>query len=333
MALLLLLLTALVPCLLGMGTLRVFYGGRTAQEMSLADGVLTGGIICIGLAETSHLGAVMMGWSFSCCIKVFYIGVAVLCVASILELIWSLRKYSGIGLIFERGTSRARILWILFAAVAVMQLIYVSTMQKVSIAGDMTLETVNSFLESDRVYEINPLTGKAYTLGMPLRLKILCLPTLYGILCQSFRINSEQLVYGISPMIVLLGSFFAYSTLAKYFFPKDLVKRGMFMLLVAVLFAMGDYMLGMDGFGVMHSGFRGVTIRAVILLPYTVGLVLRRKYRLIVLCVLAEACMVWTLYGIGACAFVAVGMLSLRFIIQWYTKRMGREEDAICRNS
>lgn len=342
MALLLLLLTALVPCLLGMGALRVFYGGRTAQEMSLADSVLTGGIICIGLAEAAHLTAVMLGWSFSRCINVFWIGLVVLCVIAGLLLFFTRGKASGLekqgsgvkdaGL-QRKGLSMQNLPWLLFAVVAVMQVIYVATMQNVSVGGDMTLETVNSFLTSDRVYEINPLTGNAYTLGMPLRLKILCLPTLYGILCKSFGIASEQLVYGIVPMIVLLGSFLAYGILAKYFFPENTAKRGVFMLVVAVLFALGDYMPGMDGFGVLHSGFRGVTVRAAILLPYTFGLVLRRKYRLIVLGVLAEACMVWTFYGIGACAFVAAGMSAFSFVIQWYTKRAGREEDAVCRNS
>ena len=92
-------------------------------------------------------------------------------------------------------------------------------------------------------------------------------------------------------------------------------------------------MYGMDGFGVMHSGFRGVTIRAAILLPYTVGLVLRKKYKLLVLCVLAEACVVWTFYGLGACLLVSVGMLVTDYLIKWFAGRKGREEDAVCRNS
>lgn len=341
MALLLLLLTALVPCLLGMGALRVFYGGRTAQDMSLADGVLTGGMICIGLAEAAHLTAVVLGWSFSRCIKVFWIGIVVCCAAALVLLLAGkktvafgkrhdgVRKADLSGKIF----AARNLPWILFAAIALIQVIYVASMQSVSVAGDMTLESVNSFVNSDMVYEINPLTGKVYTQGMPLRLKILCLPTLYAILSQSFGIAPEQLVYGLVPMIVLLGSFFTYGILAKYFFPEDLGKRGVFMLLVAVLFAAGDYMPGVDGFGLLHSGFRGVTIRAAVLLPYTFGLLLRRKYRLLVLCILAEACMVWTFYGIGACAFVTAGMLTLRFVMQWYTKRAGREEDAVCRNS
>ena len=220
MALLLLLLTALVPCLLGMGALRVFYGGRNAQEMSLPDCVLNGGIIVIGLAEAANLAAVMLGWSFSRCVKVFWIGLAVCCVAAVVVLVVARRRGMELGkrskILQNKALAVRNLPWLLFALTAVMQVIYVGTMQGVSVDGDMTLESVNSFLDSDRVYEINPLTGNAYTLGMPVRLKVLCLPTLYGILSQSFGIGAELLVYGIVPMTVLVGSFLSYSILAKY---------------------------------------------------------------------------------------------------------------------
>ena len=67
-------------------------------------------------------------------------------------------------------------------------------------------------------------------------------------------------------------------------------------------------MFGVEGFGVMYGGFRGVCIRAAVLLPYTAGLVLRRRYKLVILCVLAEACMVWTFYGLGACVLEAAAL-------------------------
>ena len=71
------LLAALVPCLIGMGALRVLYRGQALQEMTLADGMLTGGMICIGLAEAAHLGAVVLGWSFSRCVLLFGVATAV----------------------------------------------------------------------------------------------------------------------------------------------------------------------------------------------------------------------------------------------------------------
>lgn len=328
MALLLWLLAALVPCLLGMGVLRICYGSRMTQEMSLADCILTGGIICIGLAEAAHLTAVVLGWSFSRCVKIFNTSAVLLCVLAVFVLI-----ISGKSMANKEKYKSNRLLWLPFMAVVIAQLWYVTTMQSVYIAGDMTLETVCSFLESDAVYMVNPLTGGEYVSGMPFRLKILCLPTLYGSLCRGMGIAPQQLVYGIIPAFVLVGSYLAYGTVAKYLFPEDGTKRGMFMLMVAVLFSAGDYMFGMDGFGVLHSGFRGVTIRGAILLPYTFGLMLRRKYKMALLCVLAEACIVWTLYGCGACLLVFGVMLVLDRIMKRYADRRNGEEDAICRNS
>ena len=65
-----------------------------------------------------------------------------------------------------------------------------------------------------------------------------------------------------------------------------------------------------DGFGVLHSGFRGTVIRNVVLMPYLLSLCLRRRWLAVLLCIAAEVCIVWTLYGAGIClltsAFMAV---------------------------
>ena len=332
MALLLWLLTALIPYLLGMGALRVLCGSRTAQENCLADAVLTGGIICIGLAEAAHLTAVVIGWSFSRCVNVFCMGIIGLTlIAGVV--IWLQRRRGQIGklgsFVGHKLTAK-QLPGLLFGFFVIGQLIYVLTMQGVYVDGDMTLETVVSFLETDQVYQVNPLTGNSYEPAMPMRLRILCLPSLYGSLCKCFGISPKLLVYGMIPAFVLLGGYLAYYTLAKYFFPEDSYKRACFLLLVAVLFTAGDYLYGMDGFGILHSGFRGVAIRGAILLPYTVSAMLRRKYLLVVLCVLAEACMVWTLYGVGACALVAVGLTAVKLLLGWYDRaKAGREDNYV----
>ena len=329
MALLLWLLAALIPCLIGMGALRILYGSRTAQEMSTADSVLTGGIICIGLAEAAHLTAVVLGWSFSRCIKFLGIGLFALLVVAVSVIFLCRKKDVNRKWQLQNVKKKLQPAWIAFFVVAILQLIFVSLAKEVYVAGDITLETVKSFLHTDAVYQVNPLTGNEYTLGMPLRLKILCLPTLYAGISQAFGLAPQQVLCEIIPAFVLIGSFLAYSTVANYFFPEDSRKRGLFMLVVAVLLGAGDYMPGMDGFGVMHSGFSGVTIRAAVLLPYTFGAVLRKKYKLAVLCVLAEACIVWTFYGAGACLFVLAGMLVVSILMKRF-ERKGRREEAKC---
>lgn len=294
----------------------------------LSDIILTGGIILIGLAEAAHLTAVITGWSFSRCANIFAIGILGLSVMFAAFLIVKRRSIPR----FELREGK-KLPWLFFAVLALGELAYVAAMQGVCIEGDMTLETVVSFLETDAVYQVNPLTGNPYSPEMPLRLKILCLPTLYSSLCRYFGIVPERLVYGIIPVLVLLAAFLVYYGLAAYFFPDDSAKRGCFMLLLAVLLGTGDYMLGMDGFGVLHCGFMGVTIRGAVLLPYTVSLMLRGKYGRVLLCVLAEACIVWTFYGLGACALVAAGMLGIKLLMQRCEYLRKLKEDEICRNS
>ncbi len=340
MALVLWLLMALVPYLIGMGALRILYGKQTTQEMRPADYILTGAMICMGLAEIAHLGAVMLGWSFSRCVNVFVIAVLLVTLAAgtvvVLMALVAKRKREWLGRsaqACESGTkgmdAAVKIAWIGFAGLVLVQLIYVLTCRGVYVDGDMTLETVNTFVTTDSVYQVNPMTGRPYTLGVPLRLKILCLPTLYGALSVAFGIETEVLVYGMIPAFVLLGSYLAYSTLAEHLFGRDLFKKGTFMVLVALLLGSAGYLYGMDGFGVLNSGFRGVAIRGAILLPYTVGLVLRQKYKLVVLCILAETCIVWTFYGMGACILVAVGMVTVQWLCTQWIKRQGRREDDV----
>lgn len=345
MALVLWLLVALVPCLIGMGALRILYGSQTTQEMSLADYILTGGMICIGLAEAAHFGAVMLGWSFSRCTNVFLgeiIAVTLLAVLVVLLYrrkgipVWAGfpgrgqaprdRRISG-GADGRTGFYMKKLPWVVFGMLVIAQLIYACTGQGVYVDEDMTLETVNSFLVSDAVYQVNPMTGRAYTQGLPLRLEILCLPTLYGAVSSIFGIAPDALVYEMVPGFVLAGCYLAYNTLAKYFFPKDSLRRGVFLAAVALLLSVGDYMYGMDGFGVMHAGFRGVTIRGAILIPYVFGLLLRKKYRLLLLCICAEACIVWTLYGMGACLLIAVLMPVLQLALRRYDLFKSREEE------
>ena len=349
MAFVLWLFMALVPSLLGMGALRILYGSQWKKEMSPADCILTGGMILLGLAEAAHLGAVVLGWSFSRCVSIYLIEIIVIAVLAALVLLigrlggkkaskehprkQQLGAAEKKALLKAGVLSREGLLWGLFAILALGQLIYVYTGQGVYVDGDMTLETVNSFLASDRIYEINPLTGKAYAQGIPLRLEILCLPTLYGMLSQLFGVGAEALVYGMIPAFVLLGSYLAFYTVANHFFAGESGKKALFMLLVAVLMDAGDYMYGMDGFGALHSGFRGAAIRGAILLPYTIGLMLRRKYRLVILCIAAEACVVWTLYGMGACLLVTVGLWVVEKGLRLFDARKSGEEATKCWNS
>lgn len=192
---------------------------------------------------------------------------------------------------------------------ALIQLLLIADSGKVYLTGDMTAETVNTMLTTNTMYQINPMTGQQYVQGIPMRLKMLCLTTLYAILCNLFRCDATELVWHVIPVFTLLGCYLAFYNVAESLFGKDRKKRSVFMIVVALLLWVGDYAYGMDGFGLQYAGFRGVSIRMLILLPYTVSMVLRKKWQSVCLCVLAEACIVWTTYGLGMCLLVAAGLL------------------------
>ena len=205
------LLAALVPCLIGMGALRVLYRGRARQEMPLADSVLTGGMICIGLAEAAHMGAVVLGWSFSRCVLLFGVAIGAVVVLAIAVLVFSLLLERKNGQTLKKvqpkkgeraGKISAYLPLGIFVLLALWQLVMIRKGQAVYVDGDLTLETVVSFLERDALYEINPMTGRAYALGIPSRLKILCLPSLYGALCSMFALEPATLVMKMIPMLV-----------------------------------------------------------------------------------------------------------------------------------
>lgn len=194
----------------------------------------------------------------------------------------------------------------------------------------MTVETVGSFLTTDAIYQVNPMTGQPYTQGIPSRLKILCLPTLYGSLCKWTGLSPGAVIWKGIPVAVLCSCYVAFGQLAHSLFPENgvsgqRVKRITFMTIVSLLLWAGTYQNGMDGFNLLCSGWRGVTIRNVVLFPWLMSLCLRRNYRLTVLCILAEACMVWTLYGCGVCMFVTAGMAVLQSFCRRFRGKESRQ--------
>ncbi len=336
---------------LGTGVLGVLYGGQS-RRFYMADRLIVGLAAEIGLAEAVHLAAVFGGLSFSGAVCRFEVGIAALLSVSAGVWLWLERKHAAEKhgkkearkLRARRSREKNRVtgqgneeitplvagLYLVLLLMVIYQITTITSGECVYRAGDMTAETVESFLSTDGVYQVNPLTGRPYEIGVPLRIQVLCLPTLYGILCRIFGLPVTTMVWKLVPLHVLLMSYSAFDTIGRALFAED--KKGkrrerqarlLFMTLVAVILCMGDYLYGMDGFGLLYCGYRGVTIRGAVLLPYVFGLALRRKWRLSAACILAEACLVWTLYGMGACLAVTLGMAVLRIWQRQRGRRFG----------
>lgn len=298
------------------------------ERCTWADNILTVWLFVIGLAEAVHLTVLITGRHFSDSVRLFETGLVFLAAAVVICWILAYRRRKKSDRSWAAaGSMKAAPLFVLFAILAVVQIFFVVDSKAVYSAGDMTVETVNTMLATDTVYQVNPMTGQAYALGMPLRLKILCLPTLYGILCRILHLDAAVLVWTVVPAVTLLGSYLAYITVAEALFPENVTRRAVFLILVVCILWTGNYLYGMDGFGVQYAGWQNTTIRMAILVPYTFSLCLRRRWGRVLFCILAEACIMWTLYGLGACAVVAVGMFLAQTIPGYIADHKSSEEE------
>ncbi|MCM1192288.1 MAG: DUF6077 domain-containing protein [Butyrivibrio sp.] len=284
---------------------------------SFADIMILFFIMAIGAAEAAQLCGVFLHRSVSVCTLLFGLLVVLSAAALGIFAVFRFRR-AGIREKEEEGrrsfSAGERLLLALFVFLALSQILFMVMGKNVYVQGDMTVETVVSFLETDACYQVNPMTGRAYEAGLPLRIEILCLPMLYASLSSIFHIRPDTLILYVIPVITLLCCYGAYSCLAKALFPENRSRQLCFLVMAALLVWIGSYGYGMDGFGLLFSGWRGVTIRNTVLIPYALSLCLRKKYIYLPLCVAAEACILWTLYGLGACLAVTAGMLLAGFI-------------------
>lgn len=282
------------------------------KKDTFADMMILFLIMVIGAAEAAHLFGVFFHRPVSVCSMIF--GVLGVLSAAALLCLWAFHRSKSA----DRGVDRNRkhsysrnekFLLLLFAFLVLSQILFMLIGKNVYIKGDMTVETVRSFLQTDGAYQANPLTGQPYAEGLPSRIQILCLPMLYAAVSSIFHIRPDVLVLYVIPVVTLLCCYGAYGCLAEGLFPENRSRQLCFLAAVAFLIWIGSYGYGMDGFGLIFTGWRGVTIRNAVLIPYAVSCCLRRKYLCLLLCVLAEACIVWTLYGMGACLLTISGML------------------------
>lgn len=340
-----------VTFLMGKAVLKILYCAGKGECLFREDAFLTGVILLIGLAEAAHLGAMACGRSVSVAVKLFVIltaGMILFCAAVLLFCCFRKNRIEKNGRAGgcraagegscpaeERTNSCSSIkrevpVLVCLGILGAVLVYKVLAGAFVYMDEDITLETVTTFLRTDRIYEVNPLTGNPYQTGIPSRLEILCLPTFYAVLCRLSSASAQLLVWKAVPLLVLLGAFAAYNCLAKSLFPKNRLHREFFLVFVFLFLLAGDSMYGMEGFGLSYAGFQGTSIRGAVLLPYLFSLYVRKKWRLTPGPLLAEACIVWTLYGLGAGVFVLGSFGAAELIGR---KRAGRKEVSKWENS
>lgn len=333
MIILLWLAFALVPWLLGTGILIVIYGKKSSAPIHLTDAWVMGGICCIGVAEALHLLGTFGALSLSRLLLLWHGTMAVLGVAALALTAGTYQRHrERFRILPEKGGSF--VLPGVFLLSVLIQTVYVFCMPALPVSGDIMVETLCSFQAADGIYQINPLTGQAYTQGLSMGYRILGLPTLYTFLAATFRVEGALLVWNIIPVVILAGTYLVYYRIARLLFGDDLRRKYMFLIVVSLIFWCGEGFPWLDGYAALHSGWTGTSIRNLILLPYALSqglqMNLRKELRHtwpgMVMCVLAEACVCRTFYGLGMCVLLLAVLLLLDRInaCAWYRQLTSR---------
>lgn len=293
----------------------VLWTGKAGRKsINWCEAYVYGIIGCIGIFEIGHLIGVFFHKTVTFCGDLI-LGLLAAAFLLLLGFVWMGRRKNSVE---KKGISKRRVsvAAIFFTGLLGVQIYHICTAVPMWIPGDITLETVNSFLATDGIYVASPLTGRG--LGeMPLRYKILCLPTLYTLLCKWFAMEPELLVCRVIPVLTVFGTYGAYYVLSGALFGKERdcnEKRLWFLSMVAAVIIFCEQSVYMDGYGLLHAGYVGTTWRNCVLVPFVISAALERKWGRAVLCILAEACIVWTLWGFGVCAMITAGIGSLGFV-------------------
>lgn len=302
----------LLPIVLGMGVLAIFNRKKKKDSISVSEGCVLGFVGLLGMAQVGHVIGLFANLSIGMTGLLFGGGLLVLCVVVLLAMLLQWRR-GRVSLAFlKRGSNERTWIPFLFLVLLLIQVLIIYCMEPVVTPGDITLETVQSFLAEDGIYRVMPLTGQASESGLPLRYMILCLPTLYAVFCQLFGLEAELVVCHVVPVMVLVMAYFGYYHLSGVLFGQEAFKkRYLFLVAVAILLFISNNAAFTNGYGALYGGHIGTTIRNLILVPYTLAAALEKRWWKGLLCVLAEACIVWTFWGFGVCTVVFGGLFLL----------------------
>ena len=172
---------------------------------------------------------------------------------------------------------------------------------------DETLETVRVFQKGSVMYTIDPLTGSAYSEGLPMRYKVLSLPGLYAVMAEAFGTAPEIIVRNIMPAFWFIAGLCGIFALSKSLYAgaeEENLKRSVFMLAAILILFATDLSSYAQGFAVLSQMWTGGAIRIWVLIPFMLYLLFERKYITALLPVLCEALICRTQYGIGFCACI-----------------------------
>ncbi len=221
---------------------------------------LIGTLFMLILWECLMLPGIKMLASFDLLCR-FYAGI--LLILSIVSMILC-RKELVQSLVFKN----LKLLWpsILFLVVFSLQCIYILNVFP-DIATDYTVETVNTTLESDLIYENNPYMGSTFQYGITFRGKLVTLPLFYAFLTKVTGLKATVVVYQIIPIWALLLSMLSFIQLGKALFSDKERYPLYFATGIGILNLFGVFSRNCIFFYRMRKGFSGESFLISIFYP------------------------------------------------------------------
>lgn len=312
------------PILLGLGVMTIINWRNKCKYIGFADCFVCGFLGCIGIAQVVHCIGLFGKMSLNITGKIWLVLLLSFTILMAVVGLIGIRRNKFINDDFSNYSMAEMSLPIIVLGMFFVQSIYIFCREPITVPGDIIPETVQSFLVQDGIYQVMPLTGEQSELGMPFRYTILCLPTMYAVIADTFQLDSGLVIFHVVPVVILGASYLAYFCLGKSLFGKSRLKECyIFLLAVGILFLFSDQAMFLDGYGALHAGYIGTSIRNLVLVPYVISAMLDREYGKAVFCILAEACITWTIYGFGVCIVIVMGMLFLD-ILERKVPRIGK---------
>lgn len=284
----------------------------------------TGVILLLLVAGVINILAVFINMSVSKASRLFgLVALAILVIAifiSAIYIIIMIKKtpgHSPRGIInpqiirtLKSESSKRSLTLLTIAAIifALIQLVYLSANTDITYTGDQTLETVNSFLSTDKIYSVDPLTGLPYLNGYPFRLALQCLPFLYASLANIFSITPSVLVWNIMPVFWLICGYCTIARIADSLFRIVSHKLLCFVIFQFLLWC-SDAAIGGTGFNLFHNGSSSVVVLELLIINWSIGTLLSGNRFAVLIAIAAEPLIASTQFGVGVCFFLTFAFI------------------------
>ena len=238
------------------------------KNSKLPETILVGTLMLLLLWEAVILPSIKLLASFQIVCKVYSGLLLLLVAASVIA--------AGKRMAEQLRITRVYDIWPIAGAIGVMALQIVFIFMLVpNLNRDFTVETVNTTLVSDLIYENHPGMGETFEYGITFRGKLVTLPLFYAYLVQVFGGTAAAMVFRVVPIWLLLLNALAYWNLGNHVFRKEENEWNRSFIVVigiGLLNIFGSFAENCIFYYQLHRGFRGETMIYGVFLPLSLCL-------------------------------------------------------------